>query len=56
MVVVVGYQEVDGEVSGSTLFKSCAIIDADGRIVNYHRKMMPTNPGRMIWASATGPA
>lgn len=54
MVVVVGYQEVDGEVSGSTLFNSCAIIDADGRIVNNHRKLMPTNPERMIWGFGDG--
>ena len=32
MVIVVGYQEIDGDVSGSTIFNSCAIIDADGRI------------------------
>ncbi|WP_298571407.1 carbon-nitrogen hydrolase family protein [uncultured Aliiroseovarius sp.] len=49
MVIVVGYQEIDGDVSGSTIFNSCAIIDADGRIVNNHRKLMPTNPERMIW-------
>ncbi len=28
MVIVAGYQEVDGAVSGSTLFKSCIIIPA----------------------------
>lgn len=48
MVIVVGYQEIDGDVSGSTIFNSCAIIDADGRIMNNHRKLMPTNPERMI--------
>lgn len=54
MVIVVGYQEIDGDVSGSTLFNSCAIIDADGRIVNNHRKLMPTNPERMIWGFGDG--
>ncbi|WP_193141004.1 carbon-nitrogen hydrolase family protein [Meridianimarinicoccus sp. MJW13] len=54
VVVVVGYQEIDGAVSGSTLFNSCAIIDADGRIVNNHRKLMPTNPERMIWGFGDG--
>lgn len=29
VVIVAGYQEVDGAVSGSTLFNSCIIIDAD---------------------------
>lgn len=54
VVIVLGYQEVDGAVSGSTLFNSCAIIDADGRIVNNHRKLMPTNPERMIWGFGDG--
>lgn len=54
VVVVIGHQEVDGAVSGSTLFNSCAIIDADGTIVNNHRKLMPTNPERMIWGFGDG--
>jgi nitrilase len=54
MVVVVGYQEIDGSVSGSTLFNSCAIIDADGRIANNHRKLMPTNAERMVWGFGDG--
>ncbi len=49
VVLVVGYQELDSGVSGSTLFNSCAIIDADGSIANNHRKLMPTNPERMVW-------
>ncbi len=54
MVIVAGYQELDGEVSGSTLFNSCITIDADGRIVNNHRKLMPTNPERMVWGFGDG--
>lgn len=54
MVIVAGYQEVDGEVSGSTLFSSCITIDADGTIANNHRKLMPTNPERMIWGFGDG--
>lgn len=54
IVVVVGYQEVDGAISGSTIFNSCAIIDADGRIANNHRKLMPTNPERMVWGFGDG--
>jgi len=49
VVIVAGYQEVDGEYSGSTLFCSCIIIDNDGTILNNHRKLMPTNPERMVW-------
>ena len=54
IVIVVGYQEIDGSVSGSTLFNSCAIIDADGKLVNNHRKLMPTNPERMVWGFGDG--
>lgn len=54
MVIVAGYQELDGEVSGSTLFNSCIIIDADGCILNNHRKLMPTNPERMVWGFGDG--
>lgn len=54
VVVVIGYQEVDGTGSGSTLFNSCAIIDADGRLANNHRKLMPTNPERMVWGFGDG--
>ncbi len=54
VVVVVGHQEVDGSASGSTLFNSCAVIDADGRLLNNHRKLMPTNPERMVWGFGDG--
>lgn len=54
MVVVLGYQEVDGAASASTVFNSCAIIDADGRIANNHRKLMPTNAERMVWGFGDG--
>ena len=49
VVLVLGYHELDSGVSGSTLFNSCAIIDTDGSIANNHRKLMPTNPERMVW-------
>lgn len=54
MVIVAGYQELDGQVSGSTLYNSCITIDADGRIANNHRKLMPTNPERMVWGFGDG--
>lgn len=54
IVVVMGHQEVDGTVSGSTLFNSVAIIDADGKLLNNHRKLMPTNPERMVWGFGDG--
>ena len=54
IVVVAAYNEVDGSVSGSTLFNSVAIIDADGKLANNHRKLMPTNPERMVWGFGDG--
>ena len=54
VVLVVGYQEVDGAMSGSTIFNSVCIIDADGRLANNHRKLMPTNPERMVWGFGDG--
>ena len=54
VVIVAGYHELDGAFSGSTLFNACAIIDADGRLLNNHRKLMPTNPERMVWGFGDG--
>lgn len=54
VVIVAGYQELDGALSGSTLYNSCIIIDADGKIANNHRKLMPTNPERMVWGFGDG--
>jgi nitrilase len=54
MVVVMGHQELDAVVSGSTLYNSVAIIDADGTLLNNHRKLMPTNPERMVWGFGDG--
>jgi len=44
------------EVCGGTLYNSAVYIDDQGLIKNCHRKLMPTNPERMIWGfgDATG--
>jgi nitrilase len=47
--VVLGINERDSEFSGTTIFNTVVIIGADGAILNRHRKMMPTNPERMVW-------
>ncbi|WP_380058877.1 carbon-nitrogen hydrolase family protein (plasmid) [Falsihalocynthiibacter sp. SS001] len=54
IVIVAGYNELDGAVSGSTLYNACVTIDADGSILNNHRKLMPTNPERMVWGFGDG--
>ncbi len=48
-VVVMGLNEIDATFSGSTLFNTVVVIGADGRLLNRHRKLMPTNPERMVW-------
>ncbi len=49
IVVVMGAHELESEFSGSTLYNSLFVIDADGSLLNRHRKLMPTNPERMVW-------
>jgi nitrilase len=47
--VVLGINERDGLHSGGTLYNSVVLIGPDGAIQNRHRKLMPTNPERMVW-------
>ncbi|HEU5297353.1 MAG TPA: carbon-nitrogen hydrolase family protein [Burkholderiaceae bacterium] len=49
VTVVCGLDEVDASVGGSTLYNTVVVIGADGEVVNRHRKLMPTNPERMVW-------
>ena len=51
IVVVIGLNERDGAFSGTTLFNSVVVIGSDGTLLNRHRKLMPTNPERMVWGS-----
>ncbi len=49
ITVVCGMNEVDRRYSGSTLFNSAVVIGPDGTLLNRRRKLMPTNPERMVW-------
>ncbi len=49
ITVVCGMNEIDRHYSGSTLFNTVVVIGPDGRLLNRHRKLMPTNPERMVW-------
>jgi nitrilase len=49
ITLVLGISELDSEVSGTTIYNSVVVIGPDGAILNRHRKLMPTNPERMVW-------
>jgi len=52
--IVCGMNEKDSKLSGSTIYNTVAVIDAEGSIINRHRKLMPTNPERMVWGFGDG--
>jgi nitrilase len=56
VTVVCGIDERDTEFSRGTLYNTVVVIGADGVVQNRHRKLMPTNPERMVWGfgDATG--
>jgi nitrilase len=47
--VCCGIDELDSAGSRTTLYNSYVHIDERGEVVNVHRKVMPTNPERMVW-------
>ena len=49
VTVVMGLNEIDSRFSGTTLFNTVVVIGPDGTLLNRHRKLMPTNPERMVW-------
>jgi len=49
VAVVCGLHERDAEFSGGTLYNTVVVIGPDGMVLNRHRKLMPTNPERMVW-------
>ena len=56
LTVSIGVHERDGEFSRGTMYNSVVLIGPDGKVLNRHRKLMPTNPERMVWGAgdATG--
>src|SRR6202163_886740 len=54
--VSMGMHERDGEVSRGPLYNTVGLIGPHGTVMNRHRKLMPTNPERMVWGTgdATG--
>ena len=49
VTVAIGVHERDGEYSRATLYNTIVLIGPDGEILNRHRKLVPTNPERMVW-------
>jgi nitrilase len=56
ITIVCGMHERDAEFSRATLYNTVVTIGPDGALLNRHRKLMPTNPERMVWGfgDATG--
>ncbi len=49
VTVVCGIDERDTEFSRATIYNSVVFIGPNGHLANRHRKLMPTNPERMVW-------
>lgn len=54
VTIVCGLNERDGPTGSGTLYNTVVIIGPDGNILNRHRKLMPTNPERMVWGFGDG--
>jgi nitrilase len=51
VTLVLGINEIDSRFSGTTLYNTVVVIGPDGTLLNRHRKLMPTNPERMVWGT-----
>ena len=49
LTIVCGLNERDDDLSRATLYNTVIVIGPDGALLNRHRKLMPTNPERMVW-------
>jgi nitrilase len=54
ITIVCGLNERDGTLSRATIYNTVVVIGEDGNIINRHRKLMPTNPERMVWGFGDG--
>jgi nitrilase len=54
VTIVCGLNEKTSQPSNATLYNTVVIIGAEGEILNRHRKLMPTNPERMVWGFGDG--
>jgi nitrilase len=49
LTIVCGLNEREGQFGRGTLYNTVVTIGPDGKILNRHRKLMPTSPERMVW-------
>ena len=49
VTIVCGMHERDNRLSQATLYNTVVTIGPEGGLLNRHRKLMPTNPERMVW-------
>jgi len=56
VTIVCGLHERDNSLSRATIYNTAVTISHEGSLINRHRKLMPTNPERMVWGfgDATG--
>ncbi|HKW80365.1 MAG TPA: carbon-nitrogen hydrolase family protein [Casimicrobiaceae bacterium] len=54
VTVVCGMTERDDDASRGTIYNTAVVIGADGEVQHRHRKLMPTNPERMVWGFGDG--
>ena len=56
VTIICGLNEKGSHPGNTTLYNTAVIIGTDGQVLNRHRKLMPTNPERMVWGfgDATG--
>jgi predicted amidohydrolase len=55
LVIVIGVNEkVESGPGNGTLYNSLLTFGADGRLINHHRKLVPTYTERVVWGQGDG--